>query len=208
MTQRGAPDEFYLNDGHGHFTSVPLTSDRFIDTTGKPMSEPGESFTLDAKLADLNGDGIPDLYVSNDFEDLDQLWYNDGKGHFRLADWKVQRQTSNSAMGFDVGDINGDGIPDLFEVDMRLYVDTATFAPAPSCVGGWSAMIDNPAVASANTAKGASSRYTRRAVAPVHPASPPIRRSGYTLITSRTAGSVIDVALESSAAANSIREIR
>jgi len=141
MTQRGAPDEFYLNDGHGHFTSVPLTSDRFIDTTGKPMSEPGESFTLDAKLADLNGDGIPDLYVSNDFEDLDQLWYNDGKGHFRLADWKVQRQTSNSAMGFDVGDINGDGIPDLFEVDMlandtkRLKTEIPTHTALPKLPG-------------------------------------------------------------------------
>jgi hypothetical protein len=141
LTQRGAPDEFYLNDGHGHFTSVPLTSDRFIDTTGKPMAEPGESFTLDAKLADLNGDGIPDLYVTNDFEDLDQLWYNDGHGHFHLAGWPVQRQTSNSAMGFDVGDINGDGIPDLFEVDMlandsrRLKTEIPTHTALPKVPG-------------------------------------------------------------------------
>jgi hypothetical protein len=141
MTQRGAVDEFYLNDGHGHFTSVPLTSDRFIDTTAKPMAEAGESFTLDAKLVDLNGDGLPDLYVSNDFEDLDQLWFNDGKGHFRLAGWPVQRQTSNSAMGFDVGDINGDGIPDLFEVDMlandshRLKTQIPTHTALPKIPG-------------------------------------------------------------------------
>ena len=141
MTQRGAVDEFYLNDGHGHFTSVPLTSDRFIDTTGKPMAEAGESFTLDAKLVDLNGDGLPDLYVSNDFEDLDQLWFNDGKGHFRLAGWPVQRQTSNSAMGFDVADVNGDGIPDLFEVDMlandshRLKTQIPTHTALPKIPG-------------------------------------------------------------------------
>ena len=141
LTQRGAPDEFYLNDGHGHFTSVPLTSDRFLDTTGKPMAEPGESFTLDAKFVDLNGDGIPDLYVTNDFEDLDQLWFNDGKGHFRLAGWPVQRQTSNSAMGFDVADINGDGIPDMFEVDMlandshRLKTEIPTHTALPKVPG-------------------------------------------------------------------------
>ena len=55
------------------------------------MAAEAESFTLDAKLVDLNGDGIPDLYVSNDFEDLDQLWFNDGRGHFHLAGWPAQR---------------------------------------------------------------------------------------------------------------------
>jgi enediyne biosynthesis protein E4 len=141
MTQRGAPDEFYVSDGHGHFTSVPMTSDRFIDTTGKPLAELPESFTLDAKLVDLNGDGLPDLYVSNDFEDLDQLWFNDGHGHFHLASWKAQREISNSAMGFDVADMNGDGLPDLFEVDMlandshRLKTQIPTSTPLPKRPG-------------------------------------------------------------------------
>jgi hypothetical protein len=132
LSERGAPDEFYLNDGHGHFTLVPLTSGRFQDARGKPVAEPEESFTLDAKLVDLNGDGAPDLYTTNDFEDLDQLWFNDGRGHFRHADWTAQRQVSNSAMGADVADVNGDGMPDLFEVDM-LANDThrlKTQAPA------------------------------------------------------------------------------
>ena len=92
MTQRGAPDEFYLNDGHGHFTKVPFTGGRFLDPQGKPITEAAESFTLDAKFVDLNGDGAPDLYVGNDFEDLDELWWNDGHGHFKRADWTAQRQ--------------------------------------------------------------------------------------------------------------------
>ena len=74
MSQRGALDAFYTNDGHGHFTKVPLTGGRFLDAQGKPIADPAESFTLDAKFIDLNGDGAPDLYVSNDFEDVDELW--------------------------------------------------------------------------------------------------------------------------------------
>jgi enediyne biosynthesis protein E4 len=123
MTQRAAPDEFYLNDGHGHFTKVPFTGGRFLDPQGKPISEASESFSLAAKLVDLNGDGAPDLYVGNDFEDLDELWWNDGHGHFKRADWTAQRTISNSSMGVDVADVNGDGLPDLFVTDM-LSEDT------------------------------------------------------------------------------------
>jgi enediyne biosynthesis protein E4 len=117
LSMRGEPDDFYLNDG-GRFARVPLTASRFQDAAGRPLAEEPESFTLDARFADLNGDGAPDLYVANDFEDADQLWLNDGRGAFRLADWRAQRQLSNSSMGVDVGDANGDGRPDLFVVDM------------------------------------------------------------------------------------------
>jgi hypothetical protein len=136
MSQRGQPDDFYLND-KGHFTRVSLTDARFRDAAGKPLAEEPESFTLDARFADLNGDGAPDLYVANDFEDNDQLWFNDRRGNFQLADWKAQRQTSNSSMGVDIADVNGDGRPDLFEVDMmandtrraRTQIPTHTALP-------------------------------------------------------------------------------
>lgn len=117
MTMRGEPDDFYLNHD-GHFTRFALTSDHFRDASGKPLTEEPESFGLGAKFVDLNGDGAPDLYVCNDFEDTDQLWMNDGHGNFRLADWTSQRQMSNSSMGMDAADVNGDGLPDLFVTDM------------------------------------------------------------------------------------------
>jgi len=118
VTERAAPDAFYSNDGKGRFSRVPFTSSRFHDADGKPLATEAESFALGAKLVDMNGDGAPDLYVANDFEDTDVLWLNDGKGNFRTAPWFTQRQMSNSTMGFDVGDVNGDGLPDLFTVDM------------------------------------------------------------------------------------------
>jgi hypothetical protein len=117
LSMRGEPDDFYVNDG-GRFSRVPLTSERFRDAHGRPLNEEPESFTLHARFADLNKDGAPDLYVANDFEDRDQLWFNDGRGAFRLADWTAQRQISNSSMGVDVADVNADGLPDLFVVDM------------------------------------------------------------------------------------------
>jgi hypothetical protein len=140
MTSRGAADDFYLNSG-GHFTRQSMASPRFVDAQGSPLREEPESFTLGAKLVDLNGDGAPDLYLANDFEDTDQLWYNDGTGNFRLADWTSIRQMSNSAMGVDVADVNGDGLPDLFEVDMlandshRLKTEIPTHSPLPKRPG-------------------------------------------------------------------------
>jgi hypothetical protein len=140
VTTRGSPDDFYLNHG-GHLERVPLTASRFTGADGKRLTEEPESFGLGAKLVDLNGDGAPDLYVANDFEDTDQLWFNDGHGGFRLADWTAQRQVSNSAMGVDVADINGDGIPDIFEVDMlsqdthRLKTQIPTHSPFPKKPG-------------------------------------------------------------------------
>ena len=117
LTARGAPDDFYRFSG-GAFKRVSFTGGAFRDTAGKPLTEEGESFGLGARFADMNGDGHPDLYVVNDFEDMDQLWINDGRGEFRLSDYRAQRQMSNSGMGMDVGDVNGDGLPDLFETDM------------------------------------------------------------------------------------------
>lgn len=136
-TQRGSPNELYMNDGAGHFRLVTPKDGRMLGANGKPIADEAESFSLGARFADLDGDGAPDLYVANDFEDTDQLWFNDGKGNFRLANWRSQRQMSNSSMGIDVADVNGDGLPDLFAVDMlandthrlRTEIPTSTSFP-------------------------------------------------------------------------------
>lgn len=141
LVQRAEPDAFYLREG-GRYVRVPLTAgDRFRDARGEPLKTEPESFGLGARFADLNGDGAPDLYVANDFEEPDALWLNDGTGRLQLADWTVQRQTSNSGMAVDVGDVNGDGLPDLYEVDMlsndsrRLKTQMPTHIARPKTPG-------------------------------------------------------------------------
>jgi hypothetical protein len=118
MTQRAAPDAYYRNV-NGRLVAAPIIGPRFLDASGAPLREAPESFALGAKFRDLDADGDPDLYVANDFEDLDVLWLNDGKGGFRMADWTALRQMSNSSMGVDIADVDGNGTPEIFVTDMR-----------------------------------------------------------------------------------------
>ena len=122
LEQRSDPDFFYRNDGTGRFIREPIAGNpRFLNEQGNQLEHEPEDFGLAAMFADLNGDGAPDLYVANDFEDPDQMWLNDGRGHFRLVPWYAIRSTSNSTMSVAVGDVNGDGRPDLFQADMLSH---------------------------------------------------------------------------------------
>ena len=93
LSARGATDDFYVNTG-GRFERVTMASNRFREPNGTPLAEEPESFTLGARFADLDGDGAPDLYVANDFEDTDQLWYNDGQA---LSDSPTGRRSGKPA---------------------------------------------------------------------------------------------------------------
>ncbi|MEQ1692573.1 MAG: CRTAC1 family protein, partial [Gemmatimonas sp.] len=117
-SQRAEPDLFFLNDGAGHFTRTPVLGARFRDEGGQPLTVDPDYFTLAARFYDVNGDGAPDLYVCNDLEDPDLFWLNDGAGAFRLAPPMALRATSNTCMSVDFGDVNRDGLVDIFTTDM------------------------------------------------------------------------------------------
>lgn len=131
-SQRADPDLFFLNDGKGHFTRTPISGARFVGADGKPLAEDPDYFTLAARFYDVNGDGAPDLYVCNDFEDPDQFWINDGHGNFRMAAWNAVRQTSNTCMSVDFGDINRDGVVDFFTADMMSPTAEARLRQLPT----------------------------------------------------------------------------
>src|SRR2546423_1075771 len=140
MQQRADPDGFYLNDGTGRFTLVPWTAGRFRDENGKPLSAAPEYFGMSAKFTDVDGDGAPDLYVCDDFEDPDMFWLNDGTGTFRAVPRLAIRNTSNSSMAVDFSDVDRDGNVDILVVDMlgrgpRRKTQVPTHTPLPKLIG-------------------------------------------------------------------------
>ncbi|MGA0919849.1 MAG: FG-GAP-like repeat-containing protein [Gemmatimonadaceae bacterium] len=140
-SQRADPDLFFLNDGTGRFTRTPIQGPRFRDEAGRPLTQEPDFFTLAARFYDVNGDGAPDLYVCNDFEDPDQFWLNDGAGNFRLAPRAALAATSNTCMSVDFGDVDRDGTVDLFTADMLAPTLAAqqrqipTHTPLPKPLG-------------------------------------------------------------------------
>jgi ASPIC/UnbV protein/VCBS repeat protein len=78
-----------------------------------------EGFGHAATIADINGDGWKDIYVSNDFIGSDILYINNHDGTFTDKSRSYFKHTSASAMGQDIEDINNDGLPDVFELDMN-----------------------------------------------------------------------------------------
>ncbi|MCP4190838.1 MAG: RNA-binding protein [Planctomycetaceae bacterium] len=67
---------------------------------------------------DYNNDGLPDLFIGNDFKAPDQLYRNNGNRTFTDVIRKTVSHTTWFSMGSDVGDINNDGRLDLFVSDM------------------------------------------------------------------------------------------
>lgn len=101
-------DKLYRNDGD-HFTDVSAEAGIYSNETG---------FGLGVSISDLNRDGWPDIYVSNDFFERDYLYLNNRDGTFREVLEKQMKSISAAAMGGDVADLNGDGYPEIFITDM------------------------------------------------------------------------------------------
>ncbi|RYY61217.1 MAG: hypothetical protein EOO05_07195, partial [Chitinophagaceae bacterium] len=98
----------YRND-NGHYTDVS-------EAAGIYGSE--IAFGLGVSVADLNNDGWPDLYVSNDFFERDYLYINRHDGTFSETITGATGHTSLASMGSDIMDINNDGNLDIFTTDM------------------------------------------------------------------------------------------
>jgi peptidoglycan hydrolase-like protein with peptidoglycan-binding domain len=109
---QGTSNILYRNNGDGTFTDVSAEShiDQYV---GKGM---GVAF------ADYDGDGLEDIFVSNDtFPNY--LFHNNGDGTFTdVAAIAQVAYTDNgktvAGMGADFRDLNNDGLPDIFHTAM------------------------------------------------------------------------------------------
>ena len=98
----------YRND-QGHYNDVSEAANIY----GSEIA-----FGLGVSVADLNNDGWPDMYVSNDFFEKDYLYINQHDGTFRETIGNAIGHTSLASMGSDVMDVNNDGNLDIFTTDM------------------------------------------------------------------------------------------
>ncbi|HWB26897.1 MAG TPA: VCBS repeat-containing protein [Chitinophagaceae bacterium] len=96
------------NDG-GHFTNVTAQAGIYGSQVG---------FGLGITVADINKDGWPDIYISNDYFERDYLYLNKHDGTFEECLEKYVQEISEYSMGADIADINNDGYPEIFVTDM------------------------------------------------------------------------------------------
>lgn len=75
-------------------------------------------YGLGIGISDVNRDGFPDIYVSNDFIENDYLYINNRDGTFTQQLEKVMGHCSRFSMGNDLADINNDDWPDILTLDM------------------------------------------------------------------------------------------
>jgi hypothetical protein len=149
----GQPDRLWRNKGNGTFEDTTKAAGLF-NPNGKGMS---------ALFADLDSDGILDLYVTNDGQ-ANELYRGLGKGRFREEALVVgaaysDRGATESGMGMALADIDGDGRLDLARtnfhhegtrlirnVDGRTYMDISQCSKATSLTTsyvGWGlVMVD------------------------------------------------------------------
>ncbi len=101
-------NRLYHNMGNGKFVNATLTSGIIQK----------EALSLAVVCADINLDGWPDIYVTNDLKEPDYLFINNGNGTFTETGRSSFKHFSLNGMGCDIADFNNDALPDVIVADM------------------------------------------------------------------------------------------
>lgn len=113
----------YVFENHGdHFVATRLAN---------------EAQALAVLLTDLNLDSRPDILIGNDFAVPDYVWFWQETGWQQAAPFS---ETTHSTMSFAQGDVNNDGLFDIFASDMKPYAHDAETTAA------WRPILENMTV--------------------------------------------------------------
>ena len=120
LSYSGRPDALYRNNGAGPTGETPMP--RFTEVTKQAGVENPGGRGMSATVADLNNDGLLDLYVANDA--MENYYYrNNGKGGF-VEEGLISGLAFGeggqgvSSMGPAIGDVDRNGRLDVYIPDM------------------------------------------------------------------------------------------
>jgi len=105
-TLRKVSGKLFRND-NGHYEDVTEESGLLKHAYGIGLA-----------VSDVNNDGWPDMYISNDFSIPDYFFINNGDGTFTDQQKELTQQITWFGMGCDIADINNDGLLDVGVLDM------------------------------------------------------------------------------------------
>ena len=127
----------YLNDGN---------PDPYNTLSPIQIGGTSADHTLALALADVAGDNHQDLIVGNQGS-ANELYLNDGQGNFTLASPSGIGNLGSGATAIAVGDLNGDGHPDL--VLANGGTPTVFLNRGPDTTGHWQGFSTGTAVSGA-----------------------------------------------------------
>ena len=105
-----------FDDGDRLFENIDNTFNPVTNSAGIYSSQLG--YGLGVGVSDVNNDGWPDIYISNDFSENDYLYLNNKNKGFTEVLRQSIKHTSRFSMGNDLADYNNDGYIDIVSLDM------------------------------------------------------------------------------------------
>ena len=110
VTNDGVRNFLYRNKGDGTFQDITYTAGTGFDMNGKAMAGMG------TEIADFDGDGLPDIFLTAFSREYNTLFRNLGKLQFEDVTLKAGLQSGflTLAFGTKLFDYDNDGLLDIF----------------------------------------------------------------------------------------------
>jgi len=121
----GVRNFLYRNQGDGTFTDIAYSAGVGFDENGKPQAGMG------TQIADYDGDGWPDIFVTNFSEELNTLYRNLGDNVFEDATRKAGLSSGFLPLGFGTKlfDYDNDGDLDIHVTNGHVIDNVKLYHP-------------------------------------------------------------------------------
>jgi hypothetical protein len=125
VTNDGVRNFLYRNKGDGTFQDITYTAGTGFDMNGKAMAGMG------TEIADFDGDGLPDIFLTAFSREYNTLYRNLGKLQFEDVTLKAGLQSGflTLAFGTKLFDYDNDGLLDIFCTNGHVTDNVELYEP-------------------------------------------------------------------------------